>query len=553
MVRTVLGYLTRPIRGLHEAAYLLAFFSLLSQVLALVRDRTFAHLFGAGPVLDAYFGAFKIPDLVFAFLTLFVSSYALVPLLSSREKKEQGALLGNVLFTFGCFSVVAAGLLWFLLPHLIPVFYPGFSPKVLHDTVLLSRIMLLQPILLGLSSIATSVVQVLRQFIIYALAPILYNLGIIVGALVFYPLWGIEGLAWGVVFGAVLHLSAQVIPILGNAKHVMRPTLTTLRTSIMEVALPSMPRALALSTQQVLLLLFAGIASLAAVGTVSAFSFAFNLQSVPLTVIGISYAAAVFPALSALHRNKDEIGFVREVWASARHIIFWTAPAITLIIVLRAHIVRLVLGSGNFSWDDTRLTAAILALFAVSLISQSLILIFSRAYYAAHRTKIPMLVNFAGAFAAILGAFFGVLWVAYAPLPRFFLEALLRVADVPGTSVLMIPLAYSGAMIAASFAFAYLFARDFGFEERTWGTMGSSFAASILGAGAAYGVLQLLGPDLPLETTFGLFVQAVAAGAAGLAIWALTLYLLKSQEFAETRSVVLGKLSRKRHESSLNT
>src|SRR6185295_1969741 len=197
MVRRVLSVFTREIRGLHEAAYILAFFSFLSQLLALFRDRTFAHVFGAGPVLDAYFGAFKIPDLVFAFLTLFVSSYALVPLLSGREKKDQGALVGNVLFTFGVFSIFACGMLWILIPKIAPLLFPGFAPDVLKNTILLSRIMLLQPILLGLSSIATSVVQVLRQFVIFALAPILYNVGIIVGAIFFYPLWGIQGLAWG--------------------------------------------------------------------------------------------------------------------------------------------------------------------------------------------------------------------------------------------------------------------------------------------------------------------------------------------------------------------
>ena len=538
----ILGFLTREIRGLHEAAYILAGFSFLSQLLALVRDRTFAHLFGAGPVLDAYFGAFKIPDAVFAFLTLFVSSYALVPLLSGREKHEQGALVGNVLFTFGIFAVLAAAALWFALPALAPYLFPGFSPDVLANTVSLSRIMLLQPILLGLSSIATSVVQVLRQFIIYSLAPILYNVGIIVGAVFFYPVLGITGLAWGVVFGAALHLTAQVVPILGHARHLKRPSLSTLRSSVLEVALPSMPRALALSAQQVLLLVFAGIASLTSVGTVAALSFAFNLQSVPLTVIGISYAAAVFPALAGLFAKKDSEGYVREVWASVRHIIFWTAPAITLIVVLRAHIVRLILGSGQFSWDDTRLTAAILALFAISLISQSLILIFSRAYYAAGKTAVPIVVNLCGAALAALGALWGVEWIQHAGTARYFIESLLRVEDVPGPAVLMIPLAYSAAIIGASVAFAFLFAKHFGFEERTWQTLGSSSAAALLGAAAAYGVLQAVAPYLPLTTTLGLLAQGASAGFTGFAVWVAMLWLLKSPEFFEIRTVVYAKL-----------
>src|SRR3989344_442345 len=126
MVRRILGVLTREIRGLHEAAYLLAGFAVLSQLLALVRDRTFAHLFGAGPELDAYFAAFRVLDLLFAFLTLFVSSFVLVPLLPAREDQEQKSLFGNVLFMFGTAAIIVSALLWILMPRLAPLLFPGF-------------------------------------------------------------------------------------------------------------------------------------------------------------------------------------------------------------------------------------------------------------------------------------------------------------------------------------------------------------------------------------------------------------------------------------------
>jgi putative peptidoglycan lipid II flippase len=539
MVRGVLAAMTRPIRGLHEAAYVLAGFSVLSQILALVRDRTFANLFGAGPTLDAYFAAFRIPDLVFAFLTLFVSSFALVPLLSGREREEQGVIVGNVLFTFGIAAIFICGILFFLIPFIIPFLFPGFAPKTLETTILLSRIMLVQPVLLGLSSIATSVVQVLRQFIIFALAPILYNVGIIAGAVFLYPKIGISGLAWGVVFGALLHLGAQVIPLLGHARHIVRPSFAALKASIVEVALPSMPRALALSAQQVLLLAFASIASITAAGTVSALSLAFNLQSVPLTIIGVSYAAAIFPALSSLIAKGEKSLFREEVWASIRHIIFWTFPAIMMTIVLRAHIVRVVLGSGAFSWDDTRLTAAILASFALSLIAQSVILIFSRAYYAAHSTLVPILVNVGGALSAGASAYIGVMWVSASPAARFFIEALFRISDVPGTSVLMIPLVYSVTMILVALLFGILFGRRFGFERAVGRTFASSFSASVLGAAGAYGILQLSAPLLLQTTFFGIFTQGILAGFAGLFLWVFFLFVMKSDELKEISKVVL--------------
>ncbi|MBY0539292.1 hypothetical protein K2P56_02565 [Patescibacteria group bacterium] len=542
MVGRVLEAMTRPIRGLHEAAYVLAGFSVLSQVLALVRDRTFAHLYGAGPTLDAYFAAFRIPDLIFAFLTLFVSSFALVPLLSAREEKAQGALVGNVLFAFGVVSVLASAILWFFIPTLVPFMFPGFTLSAQADTILLSQIMLVQPILLGLSSIATSVIQVMRRFVIYALAPVLYNCGIIFGAIFLVPEMGVAGLGWGVVFGAVLHLLAQVIPIIGHAKHIQLPTLTSLRESVIEVALPSVPRALALSSQQVLLLVFASIASMTVAGTISALSFASNLQSVPLTVIGISYAAALFPALAAMMAKKDIVGFTKEVWASVRHIIFWTMPAITLMIVLRAHIVRIILGSGEFSWSDTRLTAAILALFALSLIAQSVILIFSRAYYAAQSSLVPIIVNVGGTFVAAASASYGVWWLTQADFARNFLESLFRVENVPGTEVLMIPLSYSITIMLAALLFGYLFARRFGWEGRTVDTLMTSFSASVIGGAAAYATLTLIGPGVPLSTFMGVLTQAVSAFVAGLAAWAATLYLLESREFKEVVAIVSQKL-----------
>ncbi|TAJ13718.1 hypothetical protein EPO56_02990, partial [Patescibacteria group bacterium] len=336
MVKRVLGAMTRPIQGLHEAAYVLAGFSILSQVLALVRDRTFAHYFGAGPVLDAYFAAFKIPDLLFAFLTLFVSSFALVPLLSGKEKKAQGIIIGNVLFAFGVSALFLTALLWFAMPYLIPVIFPGFNSAMVADTVLLSRIMLVQPMLLGLSSIASSVVQVLRQFVIYALAPILYNLGIIGGVLFLYPQYGIQGLAWGVVVGALLHVTVQTLPLLSHTHTFWKPSFASLKSSIIDVALPSLPRALALSSQQILMIVFVSIASLTVTGAIAALSFSFNLQSIPLTIIGVSYAAVIFPALASLVAKKEHVLFMREVWASIRHVVFWTFPAITLMIILRA-------------------------------------------------------------------------------------------------------------------------------------------------------------------------------------------------------------------------
>ncbi|XKT74141.1 MAG: murein biosynthesis integral membrane protein MurJ [Patescibacteria group bacterium UBA2163] len=543
------------IRGLHETAYLLAIFTFLSQILALVRDRTFAHFFGADAVLDAYFAAFRIPDVVFAFLTLFVSSFALIPLFARRGgsySESSRRLTGAVLTVFAGISIVVSVLLFIAAPYIVPILFPGFDASLTEVVIQLTRIMLLQPILLGFSSVAASVMQSARKFFLYALAPIFYNVGIIFGAMFLYPALGITGLAWGVVFGAVLHLLVQAMPVLMYDKALTPRFPHTLWRDVSQVVLLSLPRALALSSQQALLLVFTGIASIAAVGSVSTLSFGFNLQSVPLAVIGVSYAAALFPSLSTLFTNKDYQTFTKEVWAAVRHTIFWITPAVLLMVVLRAQIVRVVLGSGEFTWADTRLTAAILAGFVISLIAQSSILIFSRAYYAAGRSLEPIVINVSAALAASVAAWYGVIWFQNATVWRYFLEDLFRITDTPGSEVLMIALAYSGVMFIAALLFAIIFARRFGFENRTAGSLLFSFAASVIGASAAYIILQVLGPLLPTDTFLGIFTQGAVAGVVGLGVWVGTLIFLGSRDFLEVSTVFYRLIRQRIHQDSSN-
>ena len=541
MVGRVLRAMNKEIRVLHEAAYLLAGFTFLSQVLALVRDRVFAHTFGAGSVLDAYFTAFKIPDITFAFLTLFVWSFALVPLLAEKGGPHSDAsrrLLGSLLLVFGAISIVAAGVLFIATPWLVESFFGHLPSAVRENIVVLSRVMLLQPLLLGVSSIIASIVQASKKFFLYALAPIFYNVGIIIGATFFYSSMGVVGLAWGVVLGAVLHLGVQFIPLfLHEYSYIPIFSLNHIK-EVAQVMRLSLPRALTLTINQVLFFFLIAIASLAALGSVSVFSFAFNLQSVPLSIIGVSYAAALFPSLALLYARGDHATFSKEVWAAVRHVVLWITPAIALMVVLRAHIVRVILGSGEFTWADTRLTAAILAGFVISLIAQAVILIFSRAYYAAGKTLEPVLISFGGAVVAVVSSFIAVEWFKGATLTRYFIEDLFRVANIPGTEVVVIALVYSLVMTVSALLFGFLYARRFGFEKSVMTSFLLSFAASVFGASAAYLTLQIFGPLLPTETFFGIFIQGFVAGVVGILVWALMHTVLKSRDFLEVASIL---------------
>jgi putative peptidoglycan lipid II flippase len=227
MVRAFLSKLTAPVRGLHQAAYLLAGLTLASQILALARDRIFAHTFGAGEVLDMYYAAFKIPDLVFALVASLVSAYVLIPRIASMQKEESRKLLSET----ASFLVIAGGIVCLALAALAPAYLFLLFPTFAHSAhapefVALVRILLIQPILLGLSGILGSVTQIKRRFVLFALSPVLYNLGIILGTVLLYPRFGILGIGAGVVVGAIAHLALN-IPIAAEAKLLPRPAFPT--------------------------------------------------------------------------------------------------------------------------------------------------------------------------------------------------------------------------------------------------------------------------------------------------------------------------------------
>lgn len=535
MVRRILQLFDREISGLHEAAYLLGFFALLSQLLGFLRDRLLAGEFGAGAALDAYYAAFRIPDFIFIVGASAVSLSVLIPFLSRKmeEGKEEARAFLDSIFTafFLCIIAVSAGA-FFAAPFLAHFLFPGFSERIQADTALLMRIMLLQPILLGLSNLFASVTQLSRRFLVYAVSPLLYNAGIIAGILFVYPKFGVAGLAWGVALGSFLHLLVQV-PVIARQGLLPGFTLRLRFSELREVLALSLPRTLALSAQNIAVLVLTAFGSFLGAGSVAVFNLAWNLQSVPLAIVGASYSLAAFPTLAGLWSSGARKKFLETVSASVRHILFWSLPAFVLFVVLRAQIVRTVLGAGAFDWADTRLTAAALALFAVSVAAQSLALLFTRAYYAAGRTKVPVGVSVLGA-AFIVGlSFLLAKMFAAVPVSRYFIESLLRVSDISGMSVLILPLAYSLGVLGSAVAFWLLYERQFTRMPAALRTLGQSFASSVIMGFVAYLLLNVFDDIFNLETALGVFSQGLFAGLGGIVAGIAVLYSLGNQEIRE--------------------
>ena len=492
-----------------SAAFIIGAASLISRVLGVFRDRVLAGEFGAGIELDMYYAAFRIPDLVFNLVVLGAVSAGFIPVFTQYLKSEQKAWeLVNVLLNAMILAlIIISGGLILLAPWLVKIIAPGFSPAQLAVTAQLTAIMFLSPIFLGISAILGGVLQSYKRFFVNSLAPILYNVGIILGALFFVPLNGIYGLAWGVVLGAVLHMAIQILPLL-NLGYKYRLKIDLYHKGFLRILKMTLPRILSLVISQINLLVVTIIGSTLAIGSITIFNLANNLQSLPLGVFGVSFAIAAFPSLAELADRKKK--FLHTLSAIVRQILFLIIPASALLIILRAQIVRVVLGTGKFDWQDTVLTLETLSLFAFSLFAQALILLFIRAFYALEDAKTPFYIGLVTAFANIVMAIMLVEKFSVAGLAlAFSLSSILnfillilafhyRLGQIDGTKIV-----FSAGKILVD-----------------------TFMLALVAQAAKY----LIEPFVGTQTFVGIAIQTGLAAGLGLAAYLLISRLLNSEE-----------------------
>jgi len=547
MIKKVFGLLNKDISGLHQAAYLLGFFALLSQLLALLRDRLLAHSFGASELLDIYYASFRIPDFIFIAVASVVSISVLVPFLTEEINKKHGKqFMSEVFSVFLLLIILICSVAYFLIPKITPLILSGFSTEAINQVIILSRILLLSPILLGLSNFFTSIIQVNHKFFIYALGPLFYNVGIIVGILLFYPLWGLVGLVMGVILGAFLHLVIQ-LPSIHRLRFIPKFVFIRNFNKIKKIIIISLPRTLALTANNIALIFLVGLASAMGEGSISVFTFSFSLQSVPLSIIGVSYSIAAFPTLAKLFSNNRIEDFFRQITTATRHIVFWTTIGLVFFIVLRAQIVRTILGSGKFDWVDTRLTAACLAAFALSVTAQSLILLFVRGYYAAGKTAKPVLISIFSAVCIIVLAFIFKWLFVNVDFVREWIGLIFRVDDIENISVLILPLSYSLGTIINAIILWFSFQKDFGrFSSTLEKSFLQTFIASLVMGAFVYFSLNLWDSILDINTFWGIFLQGFLSGITGLMVLVLVLKLFGNKEINEIYLTVKKKLNWKR-------
>ena len=437
--------------------------------------------------------------------------------------KQKAWRLVNILINVLLIILSLLGLLLLLLaPWLMKIIVPGFAASELAITVAMTRIMFVAPILLGLSGILGGVLQSYKQFFVYSLAPIVYNLGIIFGAIFLTPILGIYGLAWGVVLGTLAHMLIQLpaVMLLGYRYY---PILDLKDSGFIQIIKMMGPRVLTLVISQINLVVITIIASSMVIGSLTIFNFANNLQSFPLGIFGIAFAVAAFPTLSLLVKNKPQ--FIETLSNTIRQILFFIIPASVLLIILRAQIVRVVLGSGKFDWQDTILTLETLSFFAFSLFAQALIVLLARAFYALEDSKTPFYAGLLSAFANVILAMILADSIGVAGLGLS-----ISLASILNLLILVLLLHYR---------LGHLDGSRIVFETS------KMLIATFFMAISSQLVKYLIEPFFGTQTFIGVAVQGLVAATVGLIVYLLICWLLKVEELKYFVAFISGKLFRK--------
>jgi len=531
MIRRVFSKTTNTITA---AAYVLAVSSIISAMLGLLRDRLLAGRLGAGEELDIYFAAFRIPNLVYGLLVSGGIIAAFLPVFSQymlKDKEEAWKLTSNSLNVFLLVSIIICGLLCIFAPFLVKFVVPGFSPENRELTVLLTRIMFLSPIFFGVSNIFASILQYYNHFIIFALSPIFYNLGIIFGIIVLAPRFGVIGLAIGVVIGALFHWLIQVPgAVMSGFRY--KPIFNLKSRGLRKIVRLMIPRTINSFATHFNLIVVTAIASTLGVGNISIFNFSEHLRSMPIHIIGASFAVAAYPFLARAWANRQREKFLSSISVTFRQTMFLAIPISFLLFLLRGQIVRIFLGVGKFNWIDTRLTAACLGLFVIGIFAFCLIPFLARVFYSLHNTKTPLLISLITLPISVSFSFLFVWLLKFDNIFYRFFANILNLEDIENIAVIGLPLAVSLAAIFQTILLLLFLKRritDFPLKEIGL-SLKKIILASVLMSIIVYFALSVVALGLNVLTVSGILIQTMIAALTGILSYWLFGCLFKIEE-----------------------
>lgn len=515
-----------------RATALIAFFTIASKILGAVKLGVLGHNLGTSQDMDVYVASLRIPDLIFNLLILGTLSVAFIPVFVGYLKRnpQEAFVVASTIFNITLLVMAFFVILGIIFaPMLIKVIAPGFLPEAKTSAVAMTRILLFSPLLFSLSSVLTSILHSHKRFLIAAIAPLFYNLSIIFGGIFVYPKFGLNGLGWTVVFGAFLHMLLQFPLVLQLGLRPLR-FFDIRHEGVKKIAKLFLPRILALDLGQISLLVATVIGSTLAIGSLSGFYYAFELEAVPVGIFAMSFAIASFPTMADFFEKNDTGGFKRFFSTTTVQILFLIIPISVLMLLLRAQIVRLVPGAiegTRFTFADTALTAEILGFFALSLFAQSLVPLLARAFFALRNTVVPLIISSAAAVINIAGA---------VVLPRFI--------GARGMA-----LAFSIASVIQMLALYVMLRRKVGDLEDDFVILRilKISIASIVMAIVTYLTLYLVAPLVDMQTYFGVLLQTMSATVAAIVVYFVAGRAIGLPETRQTITIIkiwFDKLSR---------
>ena len=384
-------------RYVPPGALLLATLTFASYAMGLVRDRTFARTFGAGPELDAYNAAFVLPELLLDVLVASGLTAPFVPIyarLAAHTREEAEAFARTVLTAASGLMLVVALVLFLVAPATTALIAPGFKGDQADRYVDLFRLMCITPAIFAASIALGEVLVAERRFLWYALAPILYNAGIVGGTALLGDQLGIRAAALGTVAGALLHLGIRLVGI-SRTDFRLRPLFSVRTAAFREFIRLMLPKMAAHPIEPLIFLFFTQLATTLGAGTVSSLSFARNFQSVPVSLVGVAFSLAVFPTLSAAAARSDRAEFVRTLRHNLLTIGGLSVVAAVGLALVGGSAIRILLGGGAFDEAAAVRTSTLLAAFAVSVPFDALAHPLARAFYATRNTIWPVLASIA--------------------------------------------------------------------------------------------------------------------------------------------------------------
>ena len=378
----------------------------LAAAAGLLRNIILGRQFGIGADLDAYYAAFKLPDLLFSIVAGGALATAFIPVFADFLAADDRAgawrlasAVTNLVVLVVTALAVVAGL---AAPWLVGrVIAPGFAPAAQAETAAVMRILLVSTVIFGVSAVQGSVLHSFKHFLLPALAPVVYPLGIVAGALWLGPLWGTRGLAMGAVIGALLHLAIKFPALLHYGFH-WRPVLD-LRTPAMRHVLWLLgPRLLDLGVFHVTLIMMTNLASRLGTGSVSALEWGWDAMQLPETLIGTAFGLVAFPTLAELAARGDLAGLRRTLSQSLRVVVALTVPAAVGLIVLGRPLLQLLYQRGAFDASSTEAVYVALRFYALGLVGHASLELVARAFFARQDTLTPLLLATASALVNIV-------------------------------------------------------------------------------------------------------------------------------------------------------